>query len=109
MGPRLRIGAALALVALVALVASWASRPSPTSAATGRVACGVERWTVKTLGDRPALQSAGSTTVAFLTSRPAPNWLPQTRLPFERRVYRVRAAVTLVREESDGDFHLVLQ
>jgi hypothetical protein len=64
---------------------------------------------VKTLGDRPALLSTRSTSVAFLTSRPAPNWLPQTRLPFERRVYRVGAAVTLVREESDGDFHLVLQ
>src|SRR5262245_30550210 len=109
MGLRLRVGSALALVALAASLAVWASRPSPTAAATRRTACGVERWTVKTLGDRPALLSARSTTVAFLTSRPAPDWLPQTRLPFERRVYRVRAAVTLVREESDGDFHLVLQ
>jgi hypothetical protein len=109
MGPRVRVVAALALVAVVALVASWASRPSPTSAATGRVACGVERWTVKTLGDRPSLLRARNTTVAFLTSRPAPSWLPLTRLPFERRVYRVTAAVTLVRPEDDGDFHLVLQ
>jgi hypothetical protein len=29
-------------------------------------------------------------------------------LPFERHVYRVTAAVTLVRSEADGDFHLVL-
>lgn len=34
--------------------------------------------------------------------------LPSTRLPFERHVYRVVAAVTLVRAEDDQDFHLVL-
>jgi hypothetical protein len=109
MGPRLRVAAALALVVLVASLAAWASRPSRTSAATGQVACGLERWTVKTLGDRPVLRSPRRTTVAALTSLPAPSWLPQTRLPFERRVYRVVAAVTLVRPEDDGDFHLVLQ
>jgi hypothetical protein len=30
-------------------------------------------------------------------------------LPFERHVYRVIAAVTLVRPEDDGDFHLMLR
>ena len=34
--------------------------------------------------------------------------LPATRLPFERHVFRVTAAVTLVRSEDDGDLHLVL-
>ena len=40
-------------------------------------------------------------------TRPAPAALPTTRLPFERHVYRVTAAVTLDRAEADGDFHLV--
>ena len=109
MGARFRVGAALAIVAVATLLAAWASRPAPTSAATGKVACGVERWTVKTLGDRPALLPARATTIKFLSSRAAPSSLPQTRLPFERHIYRVTAAVTLVRPEDDGDFHLVLQ
>jgi hypothetical protein len=32
-----------------------------------------------------------------------------TRLPFERHVFRVVAAVTLVRTEADDDLHLVLR
>jgi len=40
---------------------------------------------------------------------PRPAYLPQTRLPFERHVLRVTAAVTLVREEDDVDLHVVLQ
>lgn len=71
--------------------------------------CGVERWTVKTLQDRPTLLQARTTTVRFLVSRPAPHPLPTTRLPFERHVYIVIAAVTLVRQEADSDLHLVLQ
>ena len=39
----------------------------------------------------------------------APPVLPVTRLAFERHIYRVVAAVTLVRLEADGDFHLVLR
>jgi hypothetical protein len=88
------------------LAAPPAAAPAPTS--TNRILCGVERWTVKTLQDRPTLLAAKVTTIAFLTSRPAPASLPTTRLPFERHIYTVTAAVTLVRAESDGDFHLVL-
>jgi hypothetical protein len=47
-------------------------------------------------------------TIAYLVSRPAPHPLPLTRLPFERHVFRVTAAVTLVRPEADQDLHLVL-
>jgi len=109
MRARLRVGVVLALVALATVFVAWASQPPRTSAATGRVACGVERWTVKTLGDRPSLLPASATTIKFLTSRPAPSSLPSTRLPFERHIYRVTAAVTLDRLEDDGDFHLVLE
>ena len=48
------------------------------------------------------------TTVTALTNRPAPSSLPDSRLPFERNVFRVIAQVVLVREEDDSDFHLVL-
>jgi hypothetical protein len=74
----------------------------------GRVSCGVERWTVKTLQDRPVLVPAQPTTIAFLTSRPAPASLPDSRLPFERQIFTVIARVVLIRHESDDDFHVVL-
>ena len=91
------------------LVASQYGTPSAASVAIrGRSACGVERWTVKTLQDRPRLLSVRRVTLAYLVSRPAPSPLPATRLPFERHVFRVTAAVRLERSEDDGDFHLVL-
>jgi hypothetical protein len=75
----------------------------------GGAACGVERWTVKTLQDRPKLLRNRTTTIRFLTTRPAPHPLPTARLPFERHIYTVVAKVTLVRQEADGDLHLVLR
>lgn len=64
---------------------------------------------MKTLQDRPTLLPVRRVTVAYLLSRPAPSSLPDTRLPFERHLFRVGAAVVLVRKEADSDFHLVLQ
>ena len=49
------------------------------------------------------------TTVHYLVTRPAPAYLPDRRLPFERNVFTVTAAVVLVRAEDDGDFHVVLR
>jgi hypothetical protein len=46
--------------------------------------------------------------IAYLISRPRPATLPASRLPFERHVFRVTAAVTLDRPEEDRDLHLVL-
>jgi len=79
-----------------------------TGAGAAASACGVERWAVKTLQDRPALLPARTTTVHFLVTRPAPVD-PTTRLPFERHVFTVLAAVVLIRPEADSDLHLVLQ
>src|SRR4051794_19977413 len=104
---RARLICAIAAVTYAAVLASLTVSPS-SNASTGRSLCGVERWTVKTLQDRPRLLPTASTTISFLTSRPAPATLPATRLPFERHVYTVTAAVTLDRPEGDGDFHLVL-
>jgi hypothetical protein len=94
-----------ALLVAVPLAASGVatSRAQPTN-----TLCGVERWSVKTLQDRPTLLPVRTTTLRFLVTRPAPRTLPYTRLAFERHVYRVIAAVTLVRPEDDGDLHLVL-
>jgi hypothetical protein len=64
---------------------------------------------VKTLQDRPTLIPARATTVAHLASLTPPSPLPSTRLPFERHIFSVVAAVTLVRPEADIDFHLVLR
>jgi len=64
---------------------------------------------VKTLQDRPHLLPARKATIRYLITRPAPSSLPDTRLPFERRVFTVVAAVVLVRPEEDSDLHLVLQ
>src|SRR5258707_15237603 len=99
---------AVLLTAAVAVVLAAPPAAFPTPASTVRALCGVERWTVKTLQDRPVLLPAKATTIAFLTSRPAPAALPPTRLPFERHIYTVTAAVILIRAEADGDFHLVL-
>jgi hypothetical protein len=86
-----------------------AQSPSGSTRSWRAAACGVERWTVKTLQDRPRLIPVRYTTIAFLVSRPAPTTLPDTRLPFERHIYRVRAAVTLVRQEDDSDLHVVIE
>jgi hypothetical protein len=99
------------LIALVAAVAARVAapahqRPAPFSAA---LACGVERWNVKTLKDKPRLLRPRATTVARLVSLPRPSSLPATRLPFERHIFSVVGAVTLVRPEDDQDLHLVLR
>jgi hypothetical protein len=98
----------LALVSTV-LALAVAATSAGNSGAPRRVECGVERWTVKTLQDRPRLLPVRQTTIAALSALPAPSNLPATRLRLERRVYRVIATVTLVRHEADDDFHLVLR
>jgi hypothetical protein len=114
--PILAIAVALVSAASAAAgVSKWldersssGSMASAESAQTS-ASCGVERWTVKTLQDRPLLLPVRRTTLAYLTSRPAPSSLPDRRLPFERRVFQVTAAVILVRQEDDSDFHVVLR
>ena len=100
------------VLAALAAVAARIAAPAPAhqTRPSAAFACGVERWRIKTLQDRPRLVPARATTVAHLISVPRPAYVPTTaRLPSERRIYSVIAAVTLVREESDQDLHLVLQ
>jgi hypothetical protein len=97
----------VAVAAVAARVAAPAhQRPVRFSAA---LACGVERWPIKTLKDRPRLLPARATTVAHLTSLPRRAYLPPWRLPFEHRILTVVARVTLHRLEDDSDYHLVLR
>jgi hypothetical protein len=98
----------LALAALAGVAAAISSSALSSRSTSATTSCGVERWTVKTLQDRPRLLPLRSVTIRYLVTRPAPAELPPTRLPFERHSFRVTAAVTLERPEDDGDLHLVL-
>jgi hypothetical protein len=99
------------LIVLAAAVAARVATPSNSHhfRFSAALACGVERWGIKTLKDRPRLLRARPTTVAHLTSLPRPAYLPPRRLPFERRIFTVVARVTLDRLEDDLDYHLVLR
>jgi hypothetical protein len=99
------------LVALLAAVAARIAAPAPQRPArfSAALACGVERWSVKTLKDRPTLLRAQVTTVGRLVALPRPVTLPNTRMPFERHIFTVTAAVTLDRTEADLDHHYVLR
>jgi hypothetical protein len=100
----------LLLVVLVATaLATSAALSAQLSNAASTAACGNDRWTVKSLQDRPRLLPARKTTIHFLITRPAPSHLPDTRLPFEHHVFTVVAPVVLVRPEADSDLHVVLQ
>jgi hypothetical protein len=63
---------------------------------------------VKTLQDRPRLLSAKPTTIQWLVTRPAPAYLPSTRLPFERHIFTVTGQVRFIWPEADSDYHVVL-
>jgi hypothetical protein len=109
-GANRRVVMVTLLVFCTAVAARVAAAPSrPVHVSSPAIAtCGVERWTVKTLQDRPSLFPARPTTVAHLVSLPRPLSLPYRRLRFERHIFTVTAAVTLHRLEDDLDFHLVI-
>lgn len=88
-----------------------ALRSNPLSS-TG--SCGVERWAVKTGTDADAglinLQSVTPTTIAQLTSLPAPGNLPSNNRiqPTETTVFQLSDTLTEYKLENDSDYHLVL-
>jgi len=79
---------AVVLLALVAAVAARVAAPSPGRHAHFSVALacgGVERWSIKTLKDRPVLLARRPATVAQLVALPRPNSFPPPgRLALER-------------------------
>jgi hypothetical protein len=74
----------------------------------------VERWSVKTGTDADAglinLQSTTQTTIASLSSLPAPTTLPANNRiqPTETTVFQLHATLTEYRLEPDSDYHLIL-
>lgn len=106
------IAATLVLVGMAAFAALASARADGNQrvalAASRLGTCGVERWKVKTLQDRPHLLAAQATTLGHLVSLPRPDSLPGTRLPLERHIFTLTATVTLVRHEADQDLHVVL-
>jgi hypothetical protein len=100
---------ALVFVVVVAAASAGVARPfgQTIRPSAEKAVCGVERWTVKTLQDRPRLLPVYRTTVRQLVRLPRPAYLPNTRLPIERHVYSVIASATLLREEDDEDFHVI--
>src|SRR2546421_458746 len=72
-------------------------------ASTAHILCGVERWKVKTLQDRPSLLAVKTATIASLITEPKPSRLPGDRAPFERHQFKVTAQLTQVISEGDGD------
>lgn len=105
--------AAVLLIALAGAVATRVAVPAQRtvpSRVSAALACGFERWEIKTLKDRPHLLRVRTTTIAYLTRLKRPAFLPQNRrLPTERHTFSVTAAVTPVRHEADLDLHLVLR
>ena len=102
--------AAVALIlAALALGAPVGHRPGTADA----VACGVERWPVKTLSDAdaPAVDfTAVPATVAELRSLPSPGSLPaDSRIaPTELTTYAVTVNVLKFKLEDDRDIHVVV-
>jgi hypothetical protein len=73
-----------AVVLLIALAAAVAARVAVPAhqrhvGLSAGLACGVERWSIKTLKDRPRLLRARPATVAYLTGLPRPTYLPARR------------------------------
>jgi hypothetical protein len=69
-----RRASVVVLIVLVAAVAARVAAPAHERPArfSAALACGVERWGIKTLKDRPRLLRARPTTVAHLTAVPRP-------------------------------------
>lgn len=97
---------------MIAAVAARVAAPAPDRHAgfSAALACGYDRWSTKTLKDRPQLIRAGETTIARLVRLQRPRLFPPPqRLPLERRIYTVIAEVTAVKPETDHDNHVLLR
>src|SRR4051812_9980792 len=104
-----RVVVCSALVAGAVDAARVTEPRSASAASTGQWgACGIERWDIKTLQDRPRLLRTRPTTIAELIKQPRPASLAN-RTPYERHVFTVTASVVLKISEADQDLHLVLQ
>lgn len=82
-----------------------------TATPVAQIACGTERWSVKTLTDPDAARvnlTPKPTTIARIRRLPAPASLPARRLPQEFQAYRVTARLLAFKFEADDDVHLAV-
>jgi RyR domain len=84
--------------------------PALAAAITQVLACGRERWDVKTLKDPGASQvnlTPRLATVLDLIDLPAPV-LPTSRVAQEFNTYQLTGTITFAKREADNDIHMVL-
>jgi hypothetical protein len=102
--------ASLLVAGLLVAIAAGIAVASPSHATTP--ACGVERWSVKTLTDRGARSVSvrvKATTIRGLRRRHPPAHLGSSRIaPVETQTFRVQAALQKMKIEEDDDIHLVV-
>lgn len=78
------------------------------------LACGTERWPVKTGADRDVGKVSADpqdSTIAELTdlhAPPNPNSRKSSRFAPELKTYRIKAVLTLIKKEADEDYHIVI-
>jgi hypothetical protein len=97
------------LAAPMAALAVWMGLAASKGQATTKLRCGGDRWSVKTLQDRPNLLPNRMTTVKWLVHRKPPAHRRKTRMAFEHHAFTVVARVTAVHLERDSDYHLLLR
>ena len=89
--------------------------PTPPSAPNPPLACGVERWFVKTLADQDAslVNPSAVTPISIRDLNALPSHCdggPDRRVyPEEFRVFEVSGRVTYIAHEDDRDYHLALE
>jgi len=74
--------------------------------------CGVERWAVKTMTDPLSadvvLTPRYATIAELIAIKPPVN--PTDRVaPTEQTTYRITGVITLVKQEADSDYHIVIE
>jgi hypothetical protein len=78
------------------------------------LACGIERWPVKTGADRDAgkvstdPQTATISELTDLRAPPNPNSRKSSRFPAELKTYQIKGILTLIKKEADEDYHIVI-
>jgi hypothetical protein len=110
---RTRIAAWGLIVTAAACSGPTGPEPLPIPAPPPAIACGVERWAVKTLSDAEVaavdLTPIGTTVSALSGLAPRCSGLGDRRIgPDEFRTFEVVARVTLVRNEGDRDYHVAI-
>jgi hypothetical protein len=98
------------LVPFTDLSAEDQRTPALAAAITQALACGRERWDVKTLTDPDASQVnlvPQVATVADLIDLPAPAQ-PTSRVRQEFNTYQLTGTITFAKLEADNDIHMVL-